>query len=151
MSWTARQSVEKTSVILWNVADPNNPALLTRLTGHTDSVYALAFSPDGRTLATASADGTVILWNVADPNRPAILNRLTGQNGAVTAVAFAPDGRTLAISSQDRNVILWDLDKLKNFRNHPVQQACTLAGRGLSRDEWTRYITGLPYQSTCPP
>jgi WD40 repeat protein len=43
------------------------------LTGHTDTVYSVAFSPDGRTLASGSADDTIRLWNVTDPAHPAAI------------------------------------------------------------------------------
>jgi WD40 repeat protein len=46
---------------LWNVRDPAHPSLLATLGGHTSSVNGAAFSPDGRTLATASSDNTVRL------------------------------------------------------------------------------------------
>jgi WD40 repeat protein len=136
---------------LWDVADPNRPRRLARLTGHTGAVYAVAFAPDGRTVATAGGDNMVALWDAADRNRPRLLTRLTGYAGSVHAVAFAPDGRTLATGSRDGKVLLWDLAKLKDLRDRPLQHACTLAGRGLSRDEWARYVAGLPYQNTCPP
>jgi len=48
-------------------------------------------------------------------------------------------------------VMLWDLAKLNDLRDRPLQQACALAGRGLTRDEWARYVAGLPYQNTCAP
>ncbi|HWR49429.1 MAG TPA: hypothetical protein VN327_17730, partial [Pseudonocardiaceae bacterium] len=70
----------------------------------------MAFSPDGRTLATASDDQTVILWDLTNPARPTRLGSpLTGHTGIVESVAFSPDGRTLATASDDRTVILWDL------------------------------------------
>jgi WD40 repeat protein len=93
----------------------------------------------------------VRLWDVANPNRPRLLTRLTGYAGSVNAVAFAPNGRSLATGSRDGKVILWDLTKLNDLRDRPLQHACTLAGRGLSRDEWARYVAGLPYQNICPP
>jgi hypothetical protein len=140
------------TVLLWDLANPTRPQRLARLTGHTDSVFAVAFAPDGgRTLATAAADKTVLLWDVAKPNRPRRLARLTGHTAGVNAVAFAPDGRTVATGSRDGKVTLWDLPKLNDLRDRPLQHACTLAGRGLSRDEWARYIAGLPYQNTCSP
>jgi hypothetical protein len=80
------------------------------LTGHTGSVEAVAFSPDGHTLATASNDQTVILWDLTDRTQPRRLGQpLTGHTNAVDAVAFAPDGHTLATASEDKTVILWDL------------------------------------------
>jgi TIR domain/AAA ATPase domain/WD domain, G-beta repeat len=146
----ATGSYDKT-VRLWDVADRNRPRLLARLTGHTGAVYGVAFAPDGKTVATAGGDNMVALWDVADRNRPRLLTRLTGYAGSVHGVAFAPNGRSLATGSRDGMVIQWDLPKLNDFRDRPLQHACTLAGRGLSRDEWTRYIAGLPYQNTCPP
>ena len=88
-------------MLLWDVTDPARPRRLgDPLTGHTGAVYAVAFAPDGRTLATASDDQTVLLWDVTDPARPRRLgDPLTGHTDAVYAVAFAPDGRTLATAS----------------------------------------------------
>lgn len=59
------------------------------LTGHGGFVYQVAFSPDGRMLATASYDGTVGLWSIQTGEQ---LKRLKGHNGWVTSVVFSPDG-----------------------------------------------------------
>ncbi|MGB6162181.1 MAG: WD40 repeat domain-containing protein, partial [Pseudonocardiaceae bacterium] len=87
-----------------------NAALSTPLNGHADSVRAVVFSPDGRTLATGSADRTVRLWNVADPAHPMPLGPpLTGHTSTVRSVVFSPDGRTLATGSADQTVRLWNV------------------------------------------
>ncbi len=71
---------------------------------------AIAFSPDGHTLAVGSQDGDVWLWNVADPARPVRARTpLTGAASWVHAVAFSPDGRVLAAGSGDDMALGWNV------------------------------------------
>ncbi|MFF9770242.1 hypothetical protein ACF1GT_27315 [Streptomyces sp. NPDC014636] len=87
-----------------------NAPLARPLSGHTGAVYLTSFSPDGKTLATASYDRTVRLWNVTDPNRPAPLGKpLSGHDSWVSSAVFSPDGRTLASAGDDGTVRLWDV------------------------------------------
>ncbi len=140
------------TVRLWDLTDRARPGPLgPPLTGHTRQVVSVAFAPDGHTLATASADGTARLWDLTDSARPGPLGPpLTGHTDWVRSVAFAPDGHTLVTASWDKTVRLWDLTGLNDLLNHAVEHACSITGGGLDRDEWARYIPGLPYQNTCP-
>src|SRR5207253_298330 len=66
----------------------------------------VAFSPDGKTLAMASREGSVLLWDVVGGK---LLERLKGHSSAVGAVTFSPDGRTLATGGGDQTVRLWNV------------------------------------------
>jgi WD40 repeat protein len=88
----------------------DNAALSTPLTGHTNSIGSVMFSPDGHTLATGGNDRTVRLWNVTDPTHPTPLGQpLTGHTNYIRSVAFSPDGHILASGGNDRTVRLWNV------------------------------------------
>ena len=70
------------------------------------SIVRLAFSPDGRTLASGGRDGTIWLWEMRTGCRRHILH---GHKGSVLSLAFSRDGRRLASGSEDTTVLVWDL------------------------------------------
>jgi len=84
--------------------ESNWSALLQTLEGHSNLVYAVAFSLDSKLLASASHK-TIKLW---DAGSGAALQTLEGHSISVNAVAFSPDGKLLASASRDRIVKLWN-------------------------------------------
>ncbi|MBP1464954.1 WD40 repeat domain-containing protein [Candidatus Chloroploca sp. M-50] len=82
-------------------------AMRAILTGHQQSVLALAVSPDGQTLATASSDRTIILWDLPQGEAR---QQLRGHTDQINTLVFSPDGQTLASGGgpSDRTVRLWD-------------------------------------------
>jgi WD40 repeat protein len=96
----------------------------TTLKGHTDAVFSISFSPDGKVLATASRDGTVKLWETETGKA---LATLEGHDGDVYCVAFAPDGKTLVTAGDDKTVRVWDIAKKqevqKVMHNDPLRGA----------------------------
>ena len=86
-----------------------NPRLAAFLQGHTDLVSSVAFSPDGKTLASGSRDNTVILWDVSNPRAPVPLGTPLDNTSWTYAVAFSPNGKTLASGTGDGDIILWDI------------------------------------------
>jgi WD40 repeat protein len=75
------------------------------LKGHQGEVCSVAFSPDGKTIVSGSADNTIRLW---DTTGKPIGQPLQGHQGEVCSVAFSPDGKTIVSGSRDKTIRLWD-------------------------------------------
>ena len=101
----------------------------------------LAFSPDGRWLATSGRD-----------NVTRVSEAITGldvvqidHEDKVTDLAFSPDGKHLATSGADGAAYLWLL-----WPEDLISEACTRIGRNITGAEWQEYFSDEPYRPTCP-
>jgi WD40 repeat protein len=90
---------------------------LKNLRGHTESVFCLAISADGRMLATGGADRTAILWDAATGQERLTL---TGHRGAVQSVSFSADCARLLTGSQDGTAKVWDAASGKLLLTVPI-------------------------------
>lgn len=103
--------------MLTGAADPSDPGGISA---------RAVFSPDSRTVATGSRDGSVTLWNTATTAHTATLpptpaspnnNVQIGASDTLTTIAFAPDGHTLSVITGNATVSVWDLTD----PTHPVR------------------------------
>ena len=117
------------SIGIW-IHDAQTGREVDLLTGRTASVRSVAFSPDGRTLASGNKDDTICLW---DMQTRTLRKTLIGHTGAVSNVAFSADGKTLASGSSDSTICLWNMEtdtRLKTLTGHTE----TVLSVGFSAD-----------------
>jgi WD40 repeat protein len=92
--------------LLLSALSAQEPKLRDTLKGHSASVNSVAYSPDGKTVASGGGDGTIKLWETATGKEHATLQ---GHTHYATSVAYGPDGKTLASGSDDKTIKLWDV------------------------------------------
>lgn len=130
-------------VQVWNVRNQDRPTHITTLSGPSDLVSDLAFSPDGRTVAGEYTTATE-LWDIGDPSHPRTLSTLAGYVGG-DAVAFGPDGDTLATGEQSPSpggtpsgtTHLWDITDPR----HPAVYATIDSGPVMTFGPAGEFIT----------
>jgi WD40 repeat protein len=103
--------ISGSGVRLWSGGDDWQSA--GTLTGHSGRVSALAFSPNGRRMASASSDKSVKVWDVDGDQ---LLLTLAARSGAVSSVAFSPDGKLIISAGQDGSILVSDADNGQTIR-----------------------------------
>src|SRR5262249_44508275 len=114
--WNAKDMLSAASIVgaCLVLSDPvlaRQPKAHATLQGHTNTVTSVVFSPDGKTLASGSADHTIWFWDVAAGKEQATLKTA---EYSVDAVAFSPDGKTLASGIGGNKIQLWDVGTRKD-------------------------------------
>ena len=87
-------------------AQPRGIDLRYTFEQHKQSVYGIAWSPDGQFLAAAGKERTIFVWDAEDGR---LAHALTGNQGPVSTVAWSPDGRMLASGSDENTISIWDV------------------------------------------
>lgn len=124
---------------LWRLAHSE----LLNLSGHSSAVNAVAFSPDGKWLATGSRDHTVKLWDAITGQE---LLTIKGHEADVSSVSFSPDGKHLVTGSWDRTAKVWDattgreLLTLNGHSSSVSSAAFSLDGKRLVTGGWDRIV-----------
>jgi WD40 repeat protein/tRNA A-37 threonylcarbamoyl transferase component Bud32 len=108
-------------LVVW---DGDSHKELRRLPAHDGAIFHLAYSPDGRYLASGSADRSVKLW---DARSYAEVKSLRGHAGMIYGLAFRPDSKRLATVAEDSTVKVWEVgsgEDLLTLRGHTAEIAC---------------------------
>jgi WD40 repeat protein len=129
------------SAILWNTETWRRVG--RPLGGHAGFVITVDFDEDGATLASSSTDGNVRLWDVASGRQ--VGSGLPGPGNQWSIVNFVPDAKRLLAVYATGVALVWDVDPERWKR-----QACAVAGRNLTRDEWDEFLPDRDHRAVCP-
>ena len=131
-------------VRLLDISDPAAPRVISDLGGPTGAVYGATISRDGTRVAAGGADGRLWIWDVRDPGRPVATERLQAFPGRIYDVQFGPGDEQVLATGAAGVVGSWDTDV-----SRVVNAACRIDTDPISRDEWSLYVPGLPYEPPC--
>ncbi len=94
----------------------NDPRLSRTLQKHTNTVFSIAFSPDGQWVASGEMSNRIKIWHAAGGDA---VHTLQGHSGSVYSVRFSPDGKILASASRDMTIKFWDPSSGQELRTLP--------------------------------
>lgn len=134
--------------------DKAGPELAATLKGHTDAVFAVAFSPDGKYVATASFDSTLKLWDAATGKEIRTYGGAAGHTKQVISLAFSSDGTMLASGSTDNTIKVWDVPvnvPIRSLKTNDAVAAVALSPDGTKlalagKDGTLRLVTAAEFK-----
>ena len=124
------------------VWDAKTHELKNTLTGHTDRIYFVTVSPDGKTIASSSKDKTIRIWNISSGKNIT----LEGHSAKVNSVLFSKDGMKIVSASDDKTIRIWNpytgkcLTALKGHSNYVTYAAFSYDGRQIVSSSWDKTI-----------
>jgi WD40 repeat protein len=88
--------------------DPSAPGLVATLKGHSEAIYSIAFTPDGKHVVTGSGDRSIKVWDSATGKENKSFGGPSGHQNLVLSVSLSPDGGSIASGSSDNTAKVWD-------------------------------------------
>lgn len=103
---TLAASIHETTAKVWNVGKSGQ--LIAKFRKHQKRLYAMAFSPTGKRLATADLEGNIYVWDVYSCKK---LSKLTEHLDQIRSLVFSPNEKQLVIASENKTALLWDIER----------------------------------------
>src|ERR1700722_19664095 len=116
------------------------PAILHVLTGHSDAVTSVSFSPDGKQVVSGSYDSTICIWDIETGDM--VSGPFRGHDGWVMSVSFSPDGKRVVSGSYDKTIRIWDVEMGDMVsgpfpdHNHGVKSPAPFHDNSHMQDGW---------------